>query len=178
MNLDSVALSEIPRNASDPLLPDSLGSVRQKHPTRVLRTQRASSPRPTPVSVSVRQDLTLDENALDVVHQLGQATSAVIVEEFFEATVEEMRDEEVRLRTVSSRGEEGNAWLPVARVPKSEQPYLEIGAPVRITILAATPSQPQIRVLRPDQWKVEPKLVSTVAQNLLERMERTLASRG
>lgn len=80
------------------------------------------------------------------------------LEEFFEGVIDEIGNADLKLRTVSSSGEEGTAWLPIDRIPESEQPFIELGAPVRVSIVVsrgkkANERRSEIRILRPSQWR-------------------------
>ena len=142
-----------------------------------------TDPLPAPGSMALRQSWTLDDNAVDAIRQAGQlGTNTDEIEESFTGTVEELRSDEIRLRTISSAGEEGEAWLPISRIPMSEKKYLEVGAPVRIAIVISGKEtrarESHIRVLRPNQWKSHPETVSAVASMILERMKKVLGSGG
>ena len=99
---------------------------------------------------------------------------AADVEEYYEAFVDEVSDSALRLRTVSSDGEEGIAWLPIDKIPESERTYIELGAPLRISVilsrgLKTNERKTLIRFLRPSQWR--PSESSSAATDyLLEKM--------
>jgi hypothetical protein len=99
------------------------------------------------------------------------------LEEFFEAIVDEITDDAVQLRTTSSTGEEGIAWLDLERIPEGERKYVELGAPVRVSILmrrdGTNRREHHIRVLRPFQWRPQAAAPETGAY-LLEQMKAVL----
>jgi hypothetical protein len=101
----------------------------------------------------------------------------VEVEEFFEGVIDEIGDEAIRMRTTSSEGEQGIAWLPFEKLPASEQKYVELGAPIRVSIVmrrdGTNTREHQIRVLRPNQWRqVEPS--ESAIDSLWKRMKAAL----
>jgi hypothetical protein len=100
------------------------------------------------------------------------------VEEYFDAVVEEVTDDAVRLRTRSSNGEQGTAWLPRTKIPAAERKYIVLGAPLRITIFATARRRrkTEVRFLRPSEW-YRPTAAERepVAQMLLEHMRAVLA---
>lgn len=109
----------------------------------------------------------------------GRPSASVEIEEYFEAVVEEITDDAVRLRTRSSGGEEAIAWLARERIPESEQKYIALGAPARITVLVTKVPcrvrETEVRFLRPSQW-YRPTVAEAapVTEMLLERMQKAL----
>ena len=107
-----------------------------------------------------------------------------MIEESFAGTIEEVRDDEVRLHTVSLDGEEATAWSPRTSIPESEQKWLQLGAPIRISIVVDRKAkqvrrEPLIRVLRPEQWRVPVTKpgADQIADFVLQRM-KSLLTRG
>jgi hypothetical protein len=107
-----------------------------------------------------------------------------VLEESFEATIEEIRDDAIRVHTVSSGGEEGDAWLPMARIPDSERRWIALGVPMRVAVLYDRNARTRrresfVRVLRPSQWlaPVTKPVVEKIADKMLARMH-TLLARG
>lgn len=103
---------------------------------------------------------------------------AVELEEYFEGVVEEITDSAVQLRTTSSNGEEGVAWLPVESIPRSELKYVTLGAPARISIVVergrgTNLRKNQIRFLRPSQWRSAVNR-DGVTDYLLQKMKAAL----
>lgn len=73
------------------------------------------------------------------------------VVECFECYIEAIDGDELRLRTVSSGGEEAIATLPLSAVPFSERSYVKLGASLRITILRSydgTEREQQVHILQ------------------------------
>lgn len=108
-----------------------------------------------------------------------EGRDTAVMEEYFECYVEAMDDHELRLRTISSRGEEAIATMPIASVPEGERRHLEIGVPIRIAIFVETVGkqvrrQQQIRVLRSSQWKLP--LSDRAREELTQYYERRLHS--
>lgn len=108
-----------------------------------------------------------------------QADSATELEEFFDGVVTEIADDEIRIRTVSSQGEEGDAWLPKEQIPPGEMDYLELGVPVRVSVLVrARPRRERgfsVRFLRPHQWfRPTAEEAAPAAKLLLEAMKQVL----
>lgn len=66
---------------------------------------------------------------------VAKTSSTEVVEECFECYIEAIEGAELRLRTVSSSGEEAIATMPLSAVPLSERPYVELGTSLRVTIL-------------------------------------------
>ncbi len=99
------------------------------------------------------------------------------LEEFFEGIVDEIADDAVQLRTTSSLGEEGAAWLPIAKIPESERKYIELGCPIRISVLmrrdGTNRREHHIRVLRPSQWRPA-ESSEPAASYLLKQMKAVL----
>lgn len=115
---------------------------------------------------------------------LRTPTEDWVIEESFAGTIEEVRDDEVRLHTVSLDGEEATAWLPRTSIPESEQKWLQLGAPIRISIVVDRKAkqvrrEPLIRVLRPEQWRVPVTKpgADQIADFVLQRM-KSLLTRG
>jgi hypothetical protein len=103
------------------------------------------------------------------------------LEEFFEAFVDEITDSALRLRTITSKGEEGIAWLPIDKIPASEQTYIELGAPLRISIVLdrgprTNERRTHVRFLRPFQWRSTTS-AEKATDYLLERMKAVLGER-
>lgn len=103
------------------------------------------------------------------------------LEESFDCTIEEIREDSVRVHTVSSEGEEGGAWVPMDQIPKSEQKWIALGAPLRVAILfdrnaKTRKRQKFIRVLRPEQWRapVSEAAIDKIADRLYARMQELL----
>jgi len=104
------------------------------------------------------------------------------LEEYFEGYVTEIQDEEIRLSTTSSSGEEGDAWLPISNIPQDERTYVGLGVPVRISIFVrTTPNRERvstIRFLRKDQWMRPTAEEAAPAVDLLvERIKQVLGER-
>lgn len=99
------------------------------------------------------------------------------VEEFFEGVVEEIADDEIQLRTVSSAGEEGVAWLPLSKIPDGERKFIRLGAPARVSIVLSQDGtvrrEHQVRFLRPSQWQQATPAVQAT-DYLLEQMKKIL----
>jgi hypothetical protein len=94
------------------------------------------------------------------------------VEESFEGTIEAVDSEGVQLRTRSSSGEEGTAFLPYANIPPSERRHVEIGAPVRISIVRSAGKRSWcVRILSPSQWKPSPEKREQVVSSLMKKIE-------
>lgn len=144
---------------------------------------RARDPRPIEAPPGYRVDL---RDAVTSVPAQGQpsatagqqrVSSSAEVEEFFECYVEGMDEQELRLRVVSSEGQEAIATMPIERVPEGERRHLEVGVPLRITIFLERVGkqvrrEQQVRVLRPPQWKVP--LSEQASQQLTAYYERRL----
>lgn len=96
-----------------------------------------------------------------------------VVEEYFDGTIEEVSPDGLRLNTVSSEGEEAEAWLPWTAFEEDpgERAFAEVGAPIRITVFS---HRTLVRILRPTQWRVPPEASSAVAEMLLHRMQQIL----
>ena len=109
-------------------------------------------------------------NTLDTSSQPA-ATEAV--EEYFDGIVEEIADDGIRLSTVSSGGEEAEAWLPWTAFEEDpgEKVFAQIGAPIRITVFS---NRTLVRVLRPSQWRTPPEASSAVADMLMTQMQKIL----
>jgi hypothetical protein len=101
-----------------------------------------------------------------------------VVEDFFEAIVDEIDASSLRLRTVSSTGEEGLAWLPIEKIPKGERVFIELGAPLRVSVVVHSGTttnerKTEIRFLRPLQWR--PKAdTSALTDRMMDRMKAIL----
>lgn len=99
------------------------------------------------------------------------------VEEFFEAVVEAIRDNIIQLRTISSSGEEAMAELSINSIPVTEQKYIQLGAPVRISVIVSAlgtrKRDYRIRFLRPFQWRT-PDETEQATSYLLEQMKAVL----
>jgi hypothetical protein len=95
------------------------------------------------------------------------------VEEHFDGTIEEVTEEGLRLSTVSSGGEEAEAWLPWTAFDEDpgEKKFVQVGAPIRITIFS---DRTLVRVLRPAQWKIATEASDAVTDMLLNRMKQVL----
>jgi hypothetical protein len=141
-----------------------------------------------PESRSQRQPM--DRTVTQLRRVVVGAVPSPEIEEYFEAIVEEISDDVVRLRTVSSTGEEASALLAISSIPPGERAYLEPGAPMRITVLirsrpTAKPGrftqvrETDVRVLRPSQrYRPSTELREHVAGIILDRMMATLSSKG
>lgn len=91
---------------------------------------------------------------------VAKTPSTEVVEECFECYIEAIEGAELRLRTVSSKGEEAIATMPLSAVPLSERPYIELGASLCVTILRSHDGnqvrrEQQVRLL-PSQCKAYP----------------------
>jgi len=107
------------------------------------------------------------------------------LEEFWEATIEEIGKDAIRLHTRSRSGEEADAWLPLEKVPQSERRHIMLGAPMRISVFLQRVDKTrrrfeEIRVVRPDQWQapVTAQGRTEIAETLLERMLATVTCSG
>jgi hypothetical protein len=99
------------------------------------------------------------------------------LEQFWEATIEEIRATAIRVHTRDRSGEEADAWLTLDKVPRSEQPHIALGAPMRISVFLQSVEKTrrrfeEIRILRRNQWQapVEPSTLEHIAEKFLDRM--------
>lgn len=134
-------------------------------------TPRINEPSPEDTSVFQRPSRTL------ILQR--QAEPVTELEEYFDGFVTEIADSEIRLRTRSSTGEEAEAWLPKEQIPQDEMQYLELGVPVRVSVLVRTKPRRErgflIRFLRPHQWyRPTPEDSALATDHLLAAMKRAL----
>jgi hypothetical protein len=98
-----------------------------------------------------------------------------LVEDFFSGTVEQINQDSISIVTTSSGGEEASATIPLLRVPESERPYLEVGAPIRVAILCRGNRRSwRIRLLRPAQWRPDERQRELVASWLYDQAKAML----
>lgn len=114
--------------------------------------------------------------------RLQQAGVAEELEEFFEGFVTEIGETEIRLSTVSSQGETGDAWLPRVNIPDDEMEFLELGVPVRVNVRVRSAPQRErafsVRFLRPHQWyRATKEEAAQSVEYLVKRMREVLSEK-
>src|SRR5690606_12449893 len=99
------------------------------------------------------------------------------VVEYFEGLVESYDDEHAQVRLCSSEGEESVAEIARKDFPDNEWHYVELAAPLRVTIFA-DPRRPwSIRMLRPHQWKQSSERIAPIARWLEQQFQVENATR-
>jgi len=158
--------------------PPSIAEASRQAPRSMPAPRRSEMTRPREGG----SETTVTQKAYVLTRVQLPESSETELEEFFEGFVTEIADTEIRLRTISSAGEEGDAWLPLTQVPRDELDFLELGVPVRVSVVVRTAPRREraytVRFLRPHQWyRPSADEAAPVVEYLLDKMKTALGNR-